>query len=251
MDIQNKGKIRIPARTGFILAMQKKLLQQALAPWPRRSAPLLEVNCGRGDFLPLLWQCGFDVVATEPDAALREAALACPCPVPEIRSAKDDDLPFEDDFFDWVIVHLNGETANPCSTLEEALRVGRRGLMFTFWNRNSLPALLLRCFHKGSLPVAAFSWRQLWSYARGLRAGRLCGFTTLCAPVCTWREHSCLAGANRWLTSLPLGAWAVIRLDLTSPGSVTPLRMRLEKAMASPGPVMEYVNKNMANKIGR
>lgn len=231
--------------------MQLKLLQQALAPWPRRSAPLLEVNCGQGDFLPFLWQWGFDVVATEFDSKLRKAAFASMSPAPEICSAKEDDLPFEDDFFDWVIVHLSGGNEDPKASIREALRVGRRGLMLTFWNKHSLPALLGGGGHKSQMPDAVFSWRQIWSCARSLRAGRLSGMTTLCAPVFTWGWHCFFSRANSWHSTLPIGAWAIIRIDLATTGTATPLGMRLEKAMTRPEPAMEYVNKTAANKVGK
>ena len=58
----------------YALHMQKQLVQHCLAPWPRRGRTLLEVNCGRGELLPLLWEYGFDMTATEHNPELRAEA---------------------------------------------------------------------------------------------------------------------------------------------------------------------------------
>lgn len=84
----------------FALSLQMRLLQQCLAAWPRRGKSLLEVNCGEGLFLSLLWECGFDVTGTELTPALRARAAATAPAGTEVEAAADDHLPFEDNAFD-------------------------------------------------------------------------------------------------------------------------------------------------------
>ena len=83
----------------FSLQMQKLLLQHSIAAWPRRGRTLLEINCGRGDFLPLLWECGFDMTATESNPDLRAEAGRM-ADRAEVLAATDDHLPFDDGEFD-------------------------------------------------------------------------------------------------------------------------------------------------------
>lgn len=232
----------------FVLALRLDLLQRALAPWPRRAAPLLEVNCGDGCFLPLIWQIGFDIVGTEFDAALRAQAQAAPVPGIDIRAAKDDALPFDDDSFDWVILHLRSYSARAISaSASEALRVARRGLMLTFWNSASLAALLWRIFH-GDGTWQGVSWWRVWHQLRGLAGGTQKSMATLFAPMRTWNGRSALAPLNKLAIWTPLGAWCVIRVDMDPLRPLTPLPLRLDEPLAPPLPIFEYAQKHLATQ---
>ena len=91
----------------FALQMQKNLLQHSLAVWPRRGATLLDVNCGAGLFLPLLWECGFDVTGAEHSPELRNRAVQNAPVGTEIQAAAAEHLPYADNSFDWVVLHLD------------------------------------------------------------------------------------------------------------------------------------------------
>ena len=232
-----------PAR-GFVRNAQKDLLQHSLAVWPRREHQLLEVNCGDGVFLPLLWNCGFDVTATERAPELRAAACARLGPRVEVLAAAADHLPFENDAFHWCVLHLDAAAlADTAPMLAEALRVTARGLAVTFWNAAS-PAYAVHRLtgRKQPWPGTARCWWALWRQMRRLAAGRLHGGSALVLPRGFWRGGCCEAvqrgSGPRWL---PLGAWGVIRLDLAPPGRVTPLPLRLKPGrLPRPEPVMEY-----------
>lgn len=228
----------------FVRAMQLNLLQRALAPWPRRQAPLLDVNCGDGFFLPSLWRSGFDLVATEADADLRARARGRSVPDLEIFAAAPEDLPFADDDFDWVILHLRDGSRVPAAA-QEALRVSKRGVMLTFWNSASLAGILGR---RGLARAAAndtpLAWGRVWSTLRGLRAGRLQALSTLWLLPATWSGRCHLAFVNGWFPMLPLGAWCVMRLDLGRAHPVTPLPLRWRKILRRPQPALEYTHKN-------
>ncbi|MBD5553304.1 MAG: methyltransferase domain-containing protein [Desulfovibrio sp.] len=229
-----------PQARRFAMSMQLALLEAALAPWPRRQTPLLEVNCGNGAFLQFLWQCGFDVHGSEADAGLRLRAQKRAVPGAEIHAALDDDLPFENDAFDWVIVHLKtGEADGIASCAGEAARLARRGLMITFWNSGSIPALCWRLTHAKPWAPNTASWWLVWRLLNGLGLGRVTSHSTLAAPVCAWRRQW-----NMTVPGLPLGGWCAIRLDMGPAAPVTPLRLNLR--LRQPEPLIEFAPKRTA-----
>jgi len=232
----------------FVLHMQKLLLQHCLAPWPRRGRALLEINCGQGMFLPLLWECGFDVTATE--AAPEPRAEACRVGArAEVLAAADDHLPFEDAEFDWVVLHLTSPSMDTAEqALREALRVAAAGLIVTFWNAASLPFMLHRLKNrKTPWPEPAFCWWQVWKTLHGLAAGNFCGASALAGPQGTWLATCPLAGCNRVLPWLPLGSWGGIRVDLARSRPVTPLPLRLgRRRLPRPEPALECGHKSEA-----
>lgn len=232
----------------FILSLQLKLMQQALAPWPRRATRLLEINCGDGAYLPFLWHSGFEIIATEANAALRAEAQSQKLDT-DIRAAGDEDLPFEDDFFDWAILHILPRADTRLEdSMRECLRVARRGLLFSFWNSSSLPALCWRLWHRQTWPPKAISLPRVWSCVRKLRLGHMSVMSTLGAPFFSWREKRFMRMFNSALYFLPLGAWCLIRLDLGKPRLVTPLCLRLENVMAQAMPAMEYAERKYSQK---
>lgn len=225
------------------MAMQLAALERALAPWPRRQAPLLEVNCGNGAFLRFLWQSGFDVQAVEADAGLRLKAQRREIPGLEVYAAADDDLPFGNDSFDWVIIHLKtAEKDSITNCANEGARLARRGIMLTFWNSASFPALCWQLGHKKPWAAHAVSWWQVWTQLNRLGIGRLATVSTLAAPVCVWRRQWRL-GAG--IPGIPLGAWCVVRLDMSAASPVTPLPLRLRASMPGAQPLMEYVPESL------
>lgn len=222
----------------FAMARQMALLEAALASWPRRQAPLLEVNCGNGAFLEFLWRCGFDVRATEADYALRVCAQRREVPALEIHAATDNDLPFDNDEFDWVIVHLKtGEADRIAACANEAARLARRGLMLTFWNSQSFPGLCWRLTHTSPWTENPAAWWTVWRQLSKLRLGSVSTHSTLAAPVCFWRKQWRLgSGSGRTM----FGAWCAIRLDMGPALPVTPLPLRLNSSLRGAEPVMEY-----------
>lgn len=241
------------AMARFVLEAQFHLLERALAAWPRRAAALLDVNCGSGALLPFLWACGFEVDAVEGDAAARARARAR-CPAATIMAGRDDDLPAEDDAYDWVLLHLQ-EPHRLAAALAEARRVARRGFAVTFWNRHSLAGLCAR-LARASLPGPAASWWEVRGALRhlGVGPGRTASLSVLAAPMNTWRKASPLAACNHRLTGLPIGAWGVFRCFLGGGGSVTPLALRLgarlrrgmDERLGVPEPALEYDRKSFS-----
>lgn len=232
----------------FALRMQKLLLQHSLAAWPRRGRALLEVNCGRGDFLPLLWEYGFDMTATERNPDLRAEAGRM-ADRAEVLAAADDHLPFDDGEFDWVLLHLvSADSKSARAAIAESLRVASAGLALSFWNTASLPFMLhMLGGRKTAWPGPTFCWWQVWRALRGLAAGGISGATVLAGPQKTWNAACSLSGCNRVLPWLPVGAWGIIRIDLAKSRPVTPLPLRIgRRRMRRPEPVLECGHKSQA-----
>ena len=58
----------------FALDREAHLLQAVLAGWPRRGHKLLEVGCGTGLFLEMLYQMGFDITGMDNSTEMIMAA---------------------------------------------------------------------------------------------------------------------------------------------------------------------------------
>lgn len=231
-----------------------RLMQQSLAAWPRRGTRLLEINCGEGLFLPLLWECGFDVTGTERTPHLRARAAINAAARAEVEAAADDHLPFEDNAFDWVVLHVVAADADAlAASVGEALRVAARGLAVTFWNTASLPGFCRRLSgRKAVWPAPGHSWWRVWRLIRAFRTGRLTSLSTLAGPMCTWNRQCVVAPCNSWLRGLPLGAWSVIRLDMAPLRPVTPLPLRLGRGrLRRPEPALEYTQKHLASSCNK
>lgn len=232
-----------PSARRFAVACQLALLQKALAPWPRRQAPLLEVNCGNGIFIPFLWQCGFDVHGVEAEFALRQTALRRPVPGLVVHAAQDTGLPFDNDSFDWVILHLK-KPQNLAASAEESIRLARRGFMLTFWNTSSLASL---CWSLKSRQPWAANGANCSVVGQTLRRlGRLTFLSTLASPVCCWRGSA--TAVTPVINALPVGSWCIARMDFGNVLPVTPLPLRIGAGLRQgPEPALEYIHKRKAN----
>lgn len=223
-------------------ARQLELMGRALAPWPRRQAPLLVINCGNGAFLPFLWQAGFDPEGVEADPEMIEKARSREIPGFVLHQATDQDIPLESDSFDWVILHLKSHGLEQMSqAAEEGLRLARRGLMITFWNSASLAAACWKLAHKKPW-ISDASWWQIDKILTRLNPGRVTVLSTLALPPCAW--HWRLAGLDPAAWGLPIGAWCIARVDLGAQYPVTPLPLRVGTVInRQTEPLLEYTQK--------
>ena len=231
-----------------VRTIQEDLLRQCLAPWPRRGKTLLEVNCGAGNFLPMLWECGFDVTGTESSLELRKEARSLAGRMAEVEAAEDAHLPFADDYFDWVVLHLADTRQEAGISIQEAFRVALRGLAVTFWNSFSLPFLLQRLPGRGrDFPHPFYKWWHVWRQLKKLHAG-----TVTCRsafPLFTGYGRRAAGVAPACPCPLPLGAWVVLRMDMGRPQPVTPLQLRISRgSLHGPEPVMEYGQRRISNR---
>ena len=209
---------------GFVRGRQIALFSSALAPWLRKGAAVLDINCGDGRFLPTLLQHDCNVEGTEPSADLREQALAQATGRIDIAAASDDCLPYADNYFDYAVLHLaSADGGHLAACVAEMARVAERGIAVTFWNSASLGGL---GDFAGQAPVA-LPWWQVRGALRRLGRGVYAAAGTLCMPPATWRDTSSFAGINTLCACLPVGAWMVARLDLKPRQTGTPLILRV------------------------
>ena len=218
----------------FVLKSQMRLVQESLAPWPRRGSTLLEVNCAAGRLQELLWEQGFDVTGCDPSPALRALFRASLSQRFACRAASADLLPWGDGDFDWALVHLDAredlERLGAC--LQEARRVVRRGFAVCFWNAFAPGA---RALAASRLRIPLASPLAVYRALRALGEGRIAMRSMLAGPLCSWKL--CARGSGGTSAGLaaraalalnqpmPLcfGALAVMRFDL---GPLVPLTPR-------------------------
>lgn len=239
---------RIPEGS-WVRLLQIRLLEKALAPWPRRDSPLLEINCGDGPFLRFFWQCGFAIAATEEEAEKRGKAMERNVPHLDLRAATDNDLPFEDESLDWVVLHIrHSEPERVEAALLEALRVGKRGIMITFWNRSSLSGLWKRLHRKGvALPECALAPDTVISRLRAFGCGALKIHSTLLLPEFTWKKGNLLGALNFCLSDSPFGAWCIVRAVPGRGTLVTPMPLRLQGQLRHADSPLEYQKNRSLN----
>lgn len=139
-------------------ALEKRLLGKLLAQFPAAQTAL-EVGCGTGHFTRWLAERGLDVIGIDLSWPMLLEARRLQSP-PCLRGDAQA-LPFADQSVDLVVVITTLEfVENPVRTLEEAVRVGRQGLILGVLNRWSLLALQYRASGK---PL----WREAHFFSVG------------------------------------------------------------------------------------
>ena len=78
----------------YALSQENSLFQRLVSQWPRRGKTLLDVGCGAGVFLEMLWHYGFDVTGFDTSPELIEAARERMGNRADFQLGKSDYLPF-------------------------------------------------------------------------------------------------------------------------------------------------------------
>lgn len=217
----------------FALRAEMKLLEYLISGLPRRGHSFLDVGCGPGLMLELLYETGFDVTGLDNSPAMLATARKRMGLRADLHVGNAEHLPFEDNQFDYVALMTVLEyTEDPERALAEAFRVAARGVVVTMVNRWSFYYLSHRFFScracGGALRDATwFTPIQLRSMVRAV-AGKK-PFTmrsVLPGPVATWRNSPPWRLLNNILLPYGLGSYTGIRIDLCDIESVTPLMLR-------------------------
>ncbi|MBO4300427.1 MAG: class I SAM-dependent methyltransferase [Desulfovibrio sp.] len=236
--------------TGICALRAQRILLRHIQPRRRRTgSSLLEINCGEGLFFRLLEQCGFDITATDQSPERRAVAATVSRHV-NVMAACDDHLPFEDDAFDHVLLHLIDNSRKAMDmAMEEAFRVAKASMQVTFWNALSLPCLIHRFRgHAPDWPDMPCSWWRVWRKLKSFHAGRLNCASAMACPEKLWHTRGATVLCNAVRHFAPLGAWSVILLDMAPPRTVTPLPLRLEPPrLPRPEPALEYDGESSAS----
>jgi len=215
----------------FALSRKRELFRRLASGWPRRGRKLLQIGCGSGMFLGMLWEDGFDVTGFDSSPELLRSAAKRLDNRAEFRLGQPDHLPFDDDEFDYAVIPTAFEfLPAPEAALAEALRVAARGVVAMFVNRFSLfrlrgksnePPFYLR---KGLSPWAVYAMSK-----RLCPSGRLTLRTIIPCPVCLWKEAQLLRRVNSLPLILPVGAFAGICIDKKPGIPMTPLWLTTRK----------------------
>ncbi len=236
-SVQNHTQWLLSPEGRVSLKQKKKLLEFLLSGWPRRGCTVLEVGCGTGIFLEKLWEAGLDPSGLEENPELLDCVRKHMGSKVDLHLSKYTALPFDDDEFDYVaLISTFDFTSDPEPVLAEAFRVARRGLLIFFNNSWSL-ARLRKKMNRGPEHTRKFDYIcpfNMFRLLRKIMGKNYCRFrTTLLGPPDIWRENAPLAFINHFLTPLPFGALAGVRIDLAPPAAGTLLPL----PVGSPDPV--------------
>lgn len=210
----------------FALEREARLLQTMVAGWPRRGTRLLEVGCGTGLFLEMLWQMGFDVTGLDKNRNMTDAARKRFGSRATIHQGNGEHLPFEDNEFDYVMLWSMLEfCSDPEAALAEASRVAERGLLIGFLNRNSLYYWRNVRGSDGTMSRAKLmSWyrmrQMVWNQTK---FSPIISRSVLPGPVQTWKNTLFWRLVNNRCYPPWIGAFSAMRIDFVNIKPLTPL----------------------------
>ncbi len=214
----------------FALNQQHHLLQCLSSQWPRRNQTIINLGCGSGIFLEMLWHYGFDVTGFDREEEILNLARDRLGHRADLYLGQFDQLPFDDDSFDYAaLFSAPAYVHNPKPMLAEAIRVARRGVLLGFVNSCSL-------YRFWGKRTAAEHWLNPFTMARMVRKispdCRIFSRSILLGPPCTWKEGKFWGAVNRLLLPFPLGAYIGMCLDTQPRIPLTPLLLKArEKAL--------------------
>jgi ubiquinone/menaquinone biosynthesis C-methylase UbiE len=215
----------------FVLQHEKRLFQRLLSPWPRRRQTLLEPGCGTGIFLEFFWEAGFDVSGIDSSSAMLARARKRLGSKAELHLGQVEDLPFEDNEFDFVaLITVLEFCSNPEAVIKEAARVARKGLVIGFLNKHSLYYLTHGLNYPGvrkSLLRQArwFSWWQMRKIIRNVVGPKkVYARSVLPGTTLFWRDLPGLKHFYKILWPPFVGSFVGVRVDLIKVAPIqTPL----------------------------
>lgn len=210
----------------FAARLERELMESMTAAWLRRGKTLLEVGCGTGMFLHLLWGMGFDVTGVDASPVMLKGARQRLGEGAELHLANGEHLPFDDKEFDYGVLWSVLEFCDdPMAVLSETVRVSGDGLLIGFLNRYSLYYLSVGRNPLRTLGRAHwFSWPEMRAMLT-----RVCGRspsmvrTVLSGPVWSWRQGAFWHRLNGRLRLPCFGAFTAVRVDFQDSKPLTPL----------------------------
>lgn len=211
---------------GFALDCETRLLQSVIAGWPRRGRKLLELGCGTGLFLEVLWQMGFDVTGLDKSPEMVMAGRKRFGNRAELNLGDASHTSYGDNEFDYVVLWSVLEfTSRPEAVLAEAARVAEKGILVGYLNRSSL--YHRRTVRKGTGSMSKAHWYNWYEMQDMIR--RATGFSPLMAksvllgPESTWGREGIWKWINEAMLPPQLGAFAACRVDFVNIKPLTPL----------------------------
>lgn len=232
MECEKTSPRELSPQEAFGIAARQRLLEHAVAEWPRRGQKLIELSCGSGLFLEMFWQAGFDITGVDPSHCLISEAREKLGNRADLHIGHGDHLPFFDNEFDYVALVTTLERCdNIPAVLREAMRIARKGMVVAFPNKLSLAWLLCRrrppALRFGPELPAPGQWYYPLEIRRHLIdvAGRkpMHWSCTLPGPPRTWRPRVPWRWCNGMPFTLPIGAFCAVSVDFVGERPLSPL----------------------------
>lgn len=210
---------------------------------------LIDIGCGTGSSLTPFLGRGISLTGVDPSAYMLDIAEKKFGGRVELRRAKAEDLPFDDNSFEYATLCLSLEFSDdPEKALAEACRVSKHGVFVGILNKYSIKAVQRRV--KGVFVHTIYNQARFF----GIQEIRLMFFRLLGDVPVEWRTTAHIPGLGKpwmaglepwgWMRKNPFGAFAGIMavpaprfrtqpLELKSPGG----------AAATPGRPISCVEK--------
>ncbi|XPV76335.1 MAG: class I SAM-dependent methyltransferase [Desulfovibrio sp.] len=231
-------------REEYVLQAEKLLLESMAAPWNRRGHKLVDLGCGTGNFLELLWNTGFDVTGVDRSLEkIEQARTRFAKRVVDLHVHSIDALPFADREFDYsVLWNVLEFISNPEEVLREAARVSAKGMLIGFYNSHSVynmtsvvhskakkyPFKLLKSFNidkprdiRSSHCLSYPQVRKMVQAATGRKVTR--ARSVLPGPPCCWKSSKFWNKVNTVLYPPHLGVFTAVRVDFVKTKPLTPI----------------------------
>ena len=210
----------------FALEQEARLLQNVLAGWPRRKRKLLEIGCGTGLFLEILYQMGLDVTGIDSSPEMIMAARKRFGNRAELHLGHGEHMGFSDNEFDYAFIWSVLEfTEDPEALLAEAARVAERGLLIGFLNKNSL-YYTMNVRNSGTTMDKAnwYTWCEMQDLIKSATGFRpTLARSVLAGPLSTWKDNGISGLINTRILPPSVGAFAAVRVDFVNMKPLTPL----------------------------
>jgi len=220
-----------------IIDLENRLLVEMLHP--RFGERLLDIGCGAGaSLMPFLGK-GIQLTGVDPSPYMLDIARKRVGHQVDLHRAHAEDLPFEDNSFDYATLCLSLEFADDHKkTLEEACRVAKDGVFVGILNKYALKALQRR--------IRGIFKSTIYNRARFFSIGEIKYlFTSLLGDVpITWQTTCHFPGMtnplidrfekSKFVRKSPFGAFAGIMALPVPRFRTQPLKLKsVAKAVAS------------------
>jgi len=151
----------------------EQMISETLKPFKHES--VLDIGCGSGNHLLLASRLGMDVTGIDASPymlSLAKNKLGNQC---ELKKARAEDIPYEDNEFDLVfLINTLEFLDDPLSALEEAGRVAKRGVFIVIFNSISrycrwqkICGLFSRNLFSHARPYSLWEMKRLLNKAYG------------------------------------------------------------------------------------
>lgn len=210
----------------FALDREAQLLQAVVAGWPRRKHKLLEIGCGTGLFLEMLYGMGFDVTGIDSSPEMIMAARQRFQNRATLHLCDGELMPFADNEFDYAFLWSVLEfTKDPQAMLAEAGRVAEKGLLIGFLNKHSLYYSMNVRGSGGTLDKGHwFSWCEMQDMIKKETGFRpTLARSVLPGPMKTWRKNKIFEWLNSCMCPPFMGAFTAVRVDFVNMKPMNPL----------------------------